>query len=282
VLQLGATPTTRATQAFVASAERSIVADRVHPDPDPERRATWRLRADLPAVVAALEDRDLAAPDGWLRSWRDADARARSAIDAAMDAWHEPSEPRVARDVAAAVPDGGTLLVGNSTPIRDLDLAMAPREGIRVLANRGASGIDGLASTAIGVASASRAPTTALLGDLSAIHDLGALAWNAGRADLDLTIVVIDNGGGQIFSLLPPPRPPEHRRLFVTPPGLRLPEAFAGLGLPASRVDDPRELAPRIERRRRNGVELLVVPVSADPDRERREELRRRVAAALG
>lgn len=281
VLQLGATPTTRATQAFVASAERLIVADRIHPDPDPDRRASLRLRADLPAVLEALGGGGTTSPDGWLATWRDADGRARTAIDRVMDGWGDPSEPRIARDVAAAVPDGGTLVIGNSTPIRDLDLAMAPRDGVRVIANRGASGIDGLASTAIGAASASGGPTIALVGDLSAIHDLGALAWNARRTDLNLTIVVIDNGGGQIFSLLPPPRPPEHGELFVTPSALRLSETFGAFGLSTARVGDPAELPSRIGTGGRNGIDVMHVPVSAASDRERREELRRAVSEAL-
>lgn len=316
VLQLGATPTTRATQAFVASADRLIVADRIHPDPDPEHRATLRLRADLPAVLDALRGNDVAqrtaggslgiaitapadrppatdviaervaaavepAPDGWLATWRDADGRARAAIDGVMDGWGDLSEPRIARDVAATVPDGGTLVIGNSTPIRDLDLTMAPRDGVRVIANRGASGIDGLVSTAIGAASASRGPTVALVGDLSAIHDLGALAWNTRRIELDLTIVVIDNGGGQIFSLLPDPRPPEHRELFVTPPELHLAETFGTFGLPTTRRDDPGALTSRIASAHQGGIRMVVVSVASTSDRERREELRASVVAAL-
>ena len=182
VIQLGATPTTRAMQAFVASAERLVVADRWHLDPDPERAATWRLAVDADVVTDVLHERPVrvqAAPDEWTSSWADADGKARAALDGYLDGIDDPFEPRIARDVAACVPDGGTLFVGNSTPVRDLDLAMAPRAGLRVLANRGASGVDGLVSTVLGVAAADGGPTVGLLGDLSYLYDLGAVVWNA-------------------------------------------------------------------------------------------------------
>jgi 2-succinyl-5-enolpyruvyl-6-hydroxy-3-cyclohexene-1-carboxylate synthase len=317
VLQLGATPTTRAAQAFVASAERLIIVDRIHPDPDPEHRATWRLRADLPAVLDALRDRDNAqrttdgslgiaitamsdralsdvdvggrlaaaiepAPDGWLAAWRAADRRGRDALDAVMDGWDEPSEPRIARDAAAALADGGTLLVGNSAPIRDLDLAMHPRDGIRVIANRGASGIDGLISTAVGIASASRGPTVAVLGDLSTLYDLGALAWNARRSNVDLTILVVNNGGGQIFAALPQRDLPEHRRLFVTPHELDLGAVCDALGVGHTRIELASDLAGALDATRgAAALRLVEVVTSPTRDRARRQELRDAVERSL-
>ncbi|MEO8477295.1 MAG: 2-succinyl-5-enolpyruvyl-6-hydroxy-3-cyclohexene-1-carboxylic-acid synthase [Actinomycetota bacterium] len=313
VIQVGAAPTSRATQAFIASAERLIVADRWHLDPDPERLASWRIAVDAEALRDALRTRPIdqaggvalmgehtpeaarelwegrlhAAPTPWRSAWSAADDAARTALDAFLDGADEPFEPRVARDVAAWIPDGGTLFVGNSTPVRDLDLSMAPRDGLRVLANRGASGIDGLVSSALGIASAgprsgpagweARQITVALLGDLSFLYDLGAVAWNA-RRGIDLIVVVIANGGGEIFSLLPQRELAEHRELFVTPHGADLGALATASGAGHGRVTRAGELVPALDRAREAGG-LQVVEVVVDPSRAL--ELRAGLAAAV-
>lgn len=305
-IQFGAAPTTRATQTFVASAETIVVADRFHPDPDPERVASWRLAVDPDAPRNALgrhpvmqqgigialtgehtreeieqiwRGRIDPAPDDWREAWRAADRVARTTMDDAMDGWDEPFEPRVARDVATWAPDGGFLFVGNSTPVRDLDLAMAPRDGIRVLANRGASGIDGLVSTALGVAAADRGPTVALLGDLSFLHDAGAVLWNA-RRGLDLTVVVANNGGGHVFSLLPQRDLPEHRELFVTPHTVDIGRLCGAAGAGHERVERSSDLFPALDRAVGAGG-LNVVEVIVDVDLGRRREMRDAVDTAL-
>jgi 2-succinyl-5-enolpyruvyl-6-hydroxy-3-cyclohexene-1-carboxylate synthase len=221
------------------------------------------------------------APAEWTASWRDADADARAAIDATIDGWDEPFEPRIARDVAAWIPEGGRLFVGNSTPVRDLDLAMAPRGGLTVLANRGASGIDGLVSTALGVAAARRGPTVALIGDLSLLHDAGALLWNAAR-DVDLTIVVVNNGGGHVFSLLPQRELPEHRELFVTPHAVDIERLSATAGADHVQVERASELVPALDRAAgARGVRVVEVVVDAELGLERRRELQDAVDRAV-
>lgn len=307
-IQFGAAPTTRATHAFVASAGTLVVADRFHLDPDPDRVASWRLAVDPDALPSALgrhpvmqkgigialtgahiEDeiqklwrgRIDPAPDDWREAWRAADRVARIAMDDAMDGWDEPFEPRVARDVAAWAPDGGFLFVGNSTPVRDLDLAMAPRDDIRVLANRGTSGIDGLVSTALGVATADRGPTVALLGDLSFLHDAGAILWNAPRV-FQLTIVVVNNGGGHVFSLLPQRGLPEHRELFATPHKVDIGGLCAAAGAGHERVEHASSLLPALDGAAgAGGLNVVEVVVDAELGLRRRREMREAVDKAL-
>ena len=274
VVQIGATPTSRTTQGFVAAAERLVVIDHWHLDPDPAHRAALRLRVDPEGVAAAATDLR-PAPQDWTGSWTEADERVREAMDSLMDGWDEPFEPRIPRDVAARVPEGSALFVGNSTPIRDLDLAMAPRGGLRVLANRGASGIDGLVATAFGAA-ASGLPTFALLGDLSFLYDAGALLWS-GAKGVGATFIVVSNGGGRIFSLLPQHALPEHEELFVTPHRASIADVCAAAGVEhvqAQRADDLRAALDR-------GVRVVEVPVDPGLGLVRRAELREATGSAL-
>jgi 2-succinyl-5-enolpyruvyl-6-hydroxy-3-cyclohexene-1-carboxylate synthase len=150
VLQVGAAPTTRTTQALIAATEEVVVLDHGHLDADPQGRATERIDAD-PELFAATawdlfgEDRPATDP-AWLDAWRAADLVARAAVDRLLDAWEAPFEGKVARDLAAFVPNGAALCVGSSTPVRDLDAFMTPRRPptiwnatdlVRFVANRG-------------------------------------------------------------------------------------------------------------------------------------------------
>jgi 2-succinyl-5-enolpyruvyl-6-hydroxy-3-cyclohexene-1-carboxylate synthase len=240
ILQVGAAPTTRTTQRLVGAALELIVVDAHHLDPDPYGHATLRLHSDPERLVAALEPMPLVpAPIAWQDDWRLADTVARRAMDEVLDRSESVTELQVARDLAGAALDGSTLFVGNSMPVRDLDYVMAPREGLRIIANRGTSGIDGLVSTALGIGASGTGPTVALMGDLSLLYDAGALLWNGRRFKGGLTILVPNNGGGQIFSVLDQQQLSEHeRQLFTTPHDLDIGAICAAAGVGHALVAD--------------------------------------------
>ncbi|WP_157254109.1 2-succinyl-5-enolpyruvyl-6-hydroxy-3-cyclohexene-1-carboxylic-acid synthase [Nonomuraea typhae] len=236
VVTLGRPGLSRPLLSWLKRAEEHIV---VAPDlarwPDPTRSATQ--------VAQAVEIPVASGDDTWLHAWRGAEAAARAAIDDLLDS-SGMSEPRLARDLVDALPNGALLFTGSSMPIRDLDQAMRPRRGIRVLASRGASGIDGLVSTAMGAALGHNGPSFALLGDLSFLHDQNGLILGPREPRPDLCYVVVNNDGGGIFSLLPQAalRDP-FERVFGTPHGIDLGYVCAATGTPYTLVGDLSELA---------------------------------------
>jgi len=159
----------------------------------------------------------------WVALWRDADRVTRRALERAVQDFDELFEGRVFSELAGLLPDGSTLYAGNSMPVRDLDTFFwSSDQRIRFIGNRGANGIDGVVSSALGASAGAEegAATVLVVGDLSFFHDLnGLLAARLHR--LHLTIVLINNDGGGIFSFLPQAAYPEHfEQLFGTPTGL--------------------------------------------------------------
>jgi 2-succinyl-5-enolpyruvyl-6-hydroxy-3-cyclohexene-1-carboxylate synthase len=282
IVHFGTADTTRATQRLAASTTLVVVDDHHQARLGPEHDAALRVRPWGPGIGRGLSD-VLPPPPGetsWLLAWRAADRAARDAIDTVMDRWREPFEGRIARDLAAAVPNVGVLVVGSSMPIRDLDAFMAPREGLTVLANRGASGIDGFVSTALGVAAAG-APTFALCGDLTFLHDVGALFWNA-RRGLGLVLVVVNNDGGTIFGYLPQRDLPEFDRLFRTPHGLDLGAICGAAGVGHARIERANELIPAVrEAASAGGIRVVEVTIDPELDRARHREVQDAVDEAM-
>ena len=155
----------------------------------------------------------------------------------------------MARALTEALPPGAQLVVSSSMPVRDVEWYGGARADITVLANRGANGIDGVIATAIGIALATRLPTALLIGDIAFLHDSSALVGLAARG-VDLTIVVVDNDGGGIFSFLPQATALPHERyeqLFGTPHGADVVALAAAHGLPAEEVASIDDLHRHLE-----------------------------------
>ncbi len=194
---------------------------------EPTQLASELFHADPAALcqslLTLLDQSEPSVSQAWLTTWQDADKVTRQTLQHAIQDFNELFEGRVFTELAGLLPDGTTLYTGNSMPVRDLDTFFwCSEHRIRIMGNRGASGIDGVVSSALGASAGAgpNEPTVLVLGDLSFLHDLNGLLA-ARLHQLDLTIVLINNDGGGIFSFLPQAAYPEHfEQLFGTPTGL--------------------------------------------------------------
>jgi 2-succinyl-5-enolpyruvyl-6-hydroxy-3-cyclohexene-1-carboxylate synthase len=215
----------------------------------------------------------------WLERWQRADRAARRAVDAILDDDEDVTEPRLARDLASALPEGSLLWCGSSQPVRDIDLGFLPRADLRVLASRGTSGIDGTTSSAIGAALAHGGPAFALIGDLAFLHDAAGLALGPDEPRPDLCLLVVNNDGGGIFSALEQAAfPGPFERLFGTPHGTGLHHLAAAFGLPYQRLDQPGDLTKVLQG---TGLRIVEAQTSRAAGTELRSRLRAAAAAAI-
>ena len=248
VLRFGAPPTSKATAQWL---ERHADTELCIVDPDggfrdPSQRAATLVRADPAALCHALaaEWEQTARPTAgpWLASFVAAERVAQAALRQGIASAPALFAPAVVRALAAVLPDGAALFASSSMPIRDLESFLSPtRKSLRVLVSRGANGIDGIASTALGVAATRGGPFALLTGDVAFLHDVGGL-HAAKRHGLSALCVVVNDDGGGIFSYLPVAECGESvpfEELFTTPHGVDLAHATALAGGRHVRVETP-------------------------------------------
>jgi len=282
VLRVGDLPTSKPLRTWL----QGLDAIQVRIDP----RGSWQDPAQvtdlvlphppapaLAALATAIGARGTTPDPTWMAAWRAADDVAAAAIAATLG--DDLNEPRVALELGRALPPEATLFVAASMPIRDVETFFGARDAPpRVLANRGANGIDGTIATAYGVAAMSAGPTVLLLGDVTLAHDIGSLL-TARRTGIPLVLVLIDNAGGGIFDFLPVSGERDAYEAHVlTPTGLD-PEKVADLyGLAYQPVPDVAGLRLALDAALEfKGTALLHVRT----DRAENVALHRRVWAAV-
>lgn len=290
VIRFGGTPSSKPLGGLLAdhSARQIVVDDGGWGEAT--LRSVTMVRAEPVGLASGLAEavaavRPEAADSAWLEAWLAADRAADAAVRDWLAGLDEPFEGAAFAELEAVLPDGALLVAGNSMPVRDLDAFLAAgAAGVRCLANRGASGIDGVVSTALGAAAVGAGPVVLVVGDLSFIHDLNALVA-ARLHGLSATIVLVNNDGGGIFSFLPQAgeaRPdaglPAHfEELFGTPHGVELGPLVAALGAEHRRLG-PGEIGPAVAGSLgRPGVRVLELRT----ERARNVELHQAAAAAV-
>ncbi|MCR9094082.1 MAG: 2-succinyl-5-enolpyruvyl-6-hydroxy-3-cyclohexene-1-carboxylic-acid synthase [bacterium] len=282
VVRVGDPPVSKPQRLWIEAAEPREVLwlDEGGQWGEPSHRATRVVRGGAAALLdgaAAQLGVPSARPPlrerAWCRDFEAMNTVARAAIDdvARDDAGF--CGLTVASAVARCTPDDAALFVSNSMAVRLLDLGFGVRASrLRVHASRGAAGIDGINSTALGIAAATDRPTVLFTGDLAFLHDLSGLLITR-RVTLPLTIVVLDDDGGGIFSMLPIASQGESvafRELFHTPHGLDLERVAGAFALPYSRVSEVAALEKAIEEgTAARGVSIVHVPVEAGTNETR-------------
>ncbi len=209
--------------------------------PDPVSSAS-KILESVPVLNA---DKD----SEWLSQWQELDAKATAAVSAAL-AVDTLTGPSAAQCVWDQANDEDQLFVAASWPVRHLEAYASKRNGLQVLGNRGANGIDGLISTAIGTAIGTCKRTVLLMGDIAFLHDVGGLNLGEGQTHPNLTVVVLDNNGSGIFSQLEQGASEyqEHyEKVFGTPHGKDLWVIAESLGIPAKQVTTKTELKFALE-----------------------------------
>jgi 2-succinyl-5-enolpyruvyl-6-hydroxy-3-cyclohexene-1-carboxylate synthase len=277
VVRFGASPTSKPLRKYLRRAgARQLVVDPAGGWREAEFVATDLIVADPERLFEGLAER-VTEPDDpdWRERWLDADGRYWATVADAR------GERRFEGDALATVvedaPDPATLFVSNSMPVRDLDRFGAPRAAdLTVLGNRGASGIDGVVSTALGAGSATDDPLVLVTGDLAFYHDANGLLA-VGRCGVDATIVVVNNDGGGIFHMLPVEDfDPPFTEQFKTPHGLDFAPAAELYGLEFVRARD-RDAFREAYRTSldSDGTQVIEIPFDAERSHREREAVHR-------
>jgi 2-succinyl-5-enolpyruvyl-6-hydroxy-3-cyclohexene-1-carboxylate synthase len=292
VLRFGATPTSKPVLFYLGRQPncRQILIDEGWNDP--ARLASDVIHADAKLFCEALAEyvrsngfsfsrsaAAKAATTNWVGLWREINCRTRGAITAKIEESDELFEGRVFSELAACLPDGATLWASSSMPVRDLDTFFpSSARAIRFLSNRGANGIDGVVSSALGAGAASEGPLVLVVGDIAFYHDLnGLLAVKLHQ--LKATIILLNNDGGGIFSFLPQAEHPQYfEQLFGTPHGLEFQPAAALYGARFERVKDWAEFRAAVNEGLR-GEGLKIVEVQTE--RRRNVALHRAIWPAV-
>jgi 2-succinyl-5-enolpyruvyl-6-hydroxy-3-cyclohexene-1-carboxylate synthase len=317
VVQIGKAPSSRPLLKLLREARDLLVVSADRRPQDPLRKASLALSADperLFLEVSSLligtagrrpgitpsdqtpynagtrdtsDDAVLSASNSWSALWEKADAVAAKVLDEELEASATESvcdELSGTRYAATAVPPGSSLFVGSSSPVRDLDASVSRLPKIRLFANRGASGIDGCVSTAAGIAQGmaargSNSGCVAILGDLAFLHDLSGVL-SLVEDPLNLTLVVLDNGGGGIFKRILPPGTDSAllEKLFVTPQRVSIESLCRALRMRVVEAGSALEIGEAVGEAAASGS-LRVVVAKVAPERTR--EVQSRIAQRL-
>ncbi|WP_309089433.1 2-succinyl-5-enolpyruvyl-6-hydroxy-3-cyclohexene-1-carboxylic-acid synthase [Domibacillus sp.] len=277
IVRFGALPVSKSLMQYMKRQQDAVhvIIDADGGWRDPSHIATHMVNVDEASFCHEMIQRLEGSRSSWYALWQNVNEAARSEMKKAegMD------EGSLFRQFLEAVPSGSSVFAGNSMPIRDLDsFLFSGEQTLRLHGNRGANGIDGLVSTALGIA-ASGEKVYAVMGDLSFFHDVNGLLA-AKMNGLSMTILIMNNNGGGIFSYLPQAGERKHfERLFGTPSGLKFDHAAALYGCHYVRIENSGELQRELSVKR-DGITILEALTDRSQNTAIHRELWQRAIAA--
>ncbi len=282
VIALEAWPTSKELRQWLEMSQAEMLM--ISPRAGSHDAMHGKTREIEAAVTALAIEGNPPVDAAWAGAWRDAETQMRGALDDWFNEARESIfEGEVAWRLARLLPDGAALCVANSMPVRDLEYFWpTSRRGLQVFSSRGANGIDGTISTAMGIAHGQDGPTVLLTGDLAFLHDSNGLQI---AADLrgSLTIVVINNNGGGIFGHLPVAQfDPPFERYFSTPPSMDLGALCAGHRVAQRLVETSDDLVAAFTSLPAEGVRVIEVRTDRRADVATRKRLFRELPRQLG
>jgi len=276
IIQIGPLPTSKVLRHWLETldAHRWILRG-YHRNLDPLHGATTTLPWSLVTMAAALET-TLAPPQVYLRQWQHLETHTAWRRQAMLTAWDDGDgllEGKLAWLLPQVLPTGTPVMIANSMPVRDVEWFWPANGGqIHPYVNRGANGIDGTLSTALGIAHRHR-PSLLLTGDLAFLHDSNGLLTQA-HLQGHLTILVVNNQGGGIFEMLPIAQfDPPFETYFATPQQVNLQHLCCAYGVTYERILDWPTLAERLRQLPDTGVRLLEVVTDRKLNAQQRHQL---------
>ena len=275
VIQLGALPTSKELRAWLNSTQpQRWIIDPSPENFDPLHGKTTHLHLSveqLATTIPPLAKQESVSSD-YLHQWRDAETQLRQALDKTMATTDTLFEGKAAWLLSQTLPPATPLLIANSMPVRDVEFFWKPNNsGIQPFCNRGANGIEGSLSTALGIAHHHQS-SVMLTGDLALLHDTnGFLQRN--RFTGHLTIVLINNNGGGIFEMLPISQfEPPFQEYFATPQEMDFAQLCGTYGIEYKRITNWQQLQALLNPLPEKGIRVLEIPTNRREDAKWRQE----------
>ncbi len=282
VIALGPLPTSKALRAWLSEADTKLYhINRTGKNLDPTGSVTEVLDVAVEDILGCFTFGELVGSD-YAGNWVTGEAAARSVLDASFDhAKANHFEGFIAWSLPQWLPEGTPVFVASSMPVRDMEYFLPPNDRkLEVLASRGANGIDGTLSTALGMAHGNK-PAVLLTGDLAFLHDSNGLLVRPHFTG-HLTVILVNNHGGGIFNHLPIAEfEPPFESFFATPQEVDFRRLVESCGCSYEKVRSIGELGELLSKLPESGIRVIEVETDRNQDSEYRKNLFKKICNSL-